>query len=364
MQSVSYGKEPFDLKLLLLRTLKNSGKLLALCALLTLVCGGAYLIKNVVLRTEKTYQATSLYKMDFANEAWGQFGTYINETTWNTWVKTDEFVGNVMKHLKEQGETALTEEDLRTMLTARLDSDVRMPCTVVTGTVPDQVLAVARAVEANMTKEFLQGVSADITAIRLVDAGKVEEVIPDVRPVRAYVLSLVLSLLFVYTLYFLWELSGDGLWLPACLRTRYGLAVLGTCESTECLANLKYRFREVQNIVVCPVSEDIDPMQVVKVLRDLELSEEMTVEEEAIHSFTAVPSPILSPQVCEKLREAEGVLLVVKAGRKSAGRLAHMLSLFQEQDVKVTAALLWEADEKLLNHYYCLDRMMNKRKTK
>ena len=54
------------------------------------------------------------------------------------------------------------------------------------------------------------------------------------------------------------------------------------------------------------------------------------------------------------MREADGVLLAVNAGRHSGRKLERVLEFFATQEIPVTAALLWEADEKLIRAYYSL----------
>lgn len=46
----SYAKEPFDLRLLLLRLGRNLWKILALTILGTVLFGGGYYVKNVLLQ--------------------------------------------------------------------------------------------------------------------------------------------------------------------------------------------------------------------------------------------------------------------------------------------------------------------------
>ncbi len=45
---------------------------------------------------------------------------------------------------------------------------------------------------------------------------------------------------------------------------------------------------------------------------------------------------------------------MVKAGGHSGRRLEYALDFLRQQDCQVTAALLWEADEKLIHWYYKL----------
>ena len=62
---VSYGKEPFDLRLMCLRLCRKLWKILAVTAVGTLLFGGGYYVKNVVLQPDPGYAASSTYKVEY-----------------------------------------------------------------------------------------------------------------------------------------------------------------------------------------------------------------------------------------------------------------------------------------------------------
>ena len=347
MWKAKFGKEPFDLRLTLLRMWKKLPMLTALVVLLTVLLGGGYYVKNVVFCPAKTYEAASVYKIEFANENWAQYGTYINETSWNTWVHTKEFLDYVQKHLtEEETQYEITEQELDSALSAKLLSDLRMPSTYVVTDDPGKSEAIARAVEKTMTGEFVAGVSADIASIRVVDPGKATEVYPDVRPKRAFILAAIVSVLFVFGIYLLLEIGDDSIWLPATLRTRYGLVPLGTIGDKYCKENLAYVFKDYEQVMIVPVQQEIDPVKV---------AERLSSMTDKPMQFIPVPSPSLEPAETESLRKAGGCLLAVKAGDRVGKPLEEVLHFLHTQDVKVTAVLLWEADEKLIRRYYRLN---------
>lgn len=65
-----------------------------------------------------------------------------------------------------------------------------------------------------------------------------------------------------------------------------------------------------------------------------------------------VPSPISHPESIRKLRGAEGILLVVGADAHGGRQFEYVLEHLRQQGCKVTAALLWKADERLIDWYY------------
>ncbi len=342
----SYGEEPFDLRLALLRMAFKFHWIIIATLIGTLLFGGGYYLKNIVFRPEKTYAATSTYKVDYANPDWAMYGTYINEATWNTWVHTKEFLDSVQLHLAQQENIQLTNKELTEMLSAKLASDLRVPSTIVTTRDAGQSIAIATAVEKAMEQEFAGNLAGDISAIRVIDpAVEAKEVQWDVRPVRAFVLSGILSCFFAVVIFLLKELGDDSIYLPATLRRRYGLPSLGTINSPELKANLDYTFRNMSKIAVCSVDDSINTTEVSQKLCKVEGTGNN-------NKYVPAPAVLLCPENCKFLREAEAVLLVVPSGPKVGKPLEYVLDFLQQQDCEIAGAILWNANERLLKTYY------------
>lgn len=362
-----YGKEPFDLRLTVLRLIRNLNKILVLTAVGTLLFGGGYYVKNVLLRPAPEYSVTSTYKVQYVVEPTQSGDYYINAATWETLVHTQEFTDAVLVHLQEIAYSEnvsmpeLTVEQLSAAISAKLPSDWHIPTTTVVTGQSEQSELIARAVELTMTNEFVEMMKAEVKTVAVLDSGVAEEVPLDVRPARAFVLSAVLSLLFVTTVFLLKEIGDDSIWLPATIRRRYGLAVLGTLNSVELSENIKFLFGDKEKVAVCTVDGNVNPAEVVAGLR--ERMQEKNVECAALtERWTAVPSPLLSPEVCAVLREADGILLVVKAGQHVGKPLEYVLEYFAQQECEITSVILWEADELLMKAYYCLPFLTEDRK--
>ena len=261
-------------------------------------------------------------------------------------------------------------------LSAALPSDFSIPVTKATTQDPGESIALAHAAEETMCGEFAESMP-EITRIKVLDHGDLAEaVVPDVRPVRAVILAAVLSLFFVVVIFLLWELSRDGIWLPATLRRRYGLHSLGTVESTGFAENVKYLLEkaDAHKIAVCGALPEGDPQEAVDRLRELQPAgrEQTSGRVQPIdREWIAVPSPLLCPESAETLRAADVVLLAVPAGATVGKRLEAVLEYLTAQDCKVDGAFLWNADETLIRSYYFLpmigsdtaDNDMNTRNT-
>ncbi len=398
----SYGKEPFNMRLTILRMIYKIPAIVGVTVLGTVVFGGGYYAKNVLLRNEHVYAATSTYRVDYDVEEAKDVGTvYINQYSWNTYLQTDMFLDAVQGHLMDalksstivpiQGEVQgnetvngwsnevlhMTKEELGAMLTATLASDLRVPTIAVTYDNPNVAVAVAAAVEATMVEEFVAEVT-EVVAIHVIDAGDTaEEVMPDVRVGRALALSAVLTGFFAIVFFLLKEVWEDGIWLPISVWKRYGVKAAGYvpkclrdeqaghAEKAEfgnynvCKAkiagavdalteNLAHFYREKSRVAVCPVTSKGNPEEVLQSLK--KCCPEIVGE-----GWFALPAPEICPEVCENLREADGILLVVPAGAHSGRKVEWTLEYLQQQDCEVTAAVLVDADERLIRNYYRME---------
>lgn len=360
----SYGKEPFDLRLAILCLCRNLWKILAVTVLGTVLFGGGYYVKNVLLQPRSGYAASSTYKVEYFENPNAAGAYYINEATWNSLIHTGEFLDGVETHLQEtadRGETkaaevlALGRESISNALSATLPSDFSIPVTKATLQDPEQSIALAEAVEETMCNEFAETI-AEIRLIKVLDHGnRAEAVVPDVRTLRAVILAAVVSLFLSVMVSLLWELSRDSIRLPATLRRRYGLNSLGTVNSTGFTENVKYLLQKASErkgvqeteeltVAVCGALPEADPQEIVTVL------------EKKLPGVTylAVPSPLLCPESGAALRKADVVLLAVPAGDYVGKQLEAVLEYLIPQDCPVTGAFLWNADERLIRRYYFL----------
>lgn len=388
MWEASYGKEPFDLRLTALRLIRNLNMIFALTVLGTLLFGGGYYVKNVLLGPAPAYSVTSTYKVQYVAEPAQAGDYYINETTWDSLVHTEAFLQGVQKHLQELAAegiaSELSMESLSAMLTAKLPSDWHIPTTTVVTEQPEKSMLIAAAVELTMEQEFVEMMGSEVASVQVLSHGTAaEEVLPDVRPFRAFVLSAIISLFFITVVFLLKETGDDSIWLPATLRRRYGLRVLGTLESPELAENISYFFRGKKRIAVCTVDERIDPAEAAKAIAaKAPLQEPKKPEEQKSAKVSAqnppadsredadnglsaetsqashtwewlpMPTPLLSPEVCRTLREMDGILLVVPAGAHAGKALEYVKEMLEQQDCNITAVILWKADEWLIRLYY------------
>lgn len=372
----SYGKEPFDLRLTVLRLLRQIHIVVIVTVLGVAVFGGGYYVKKVLLGGEKQYEITSVYHLEYDVEVEAEVTTvHINYATWNTYLQSDLFLDALLAHLESNNTMSdgsklkLTKAELGPMLEAFVQTDLRMPSVAVTTNDPEKSTLISKAVEAAMVQEMDENIR-EVTDIQLIDSGVAEEVIPDVRTGRALILSAILSFFFVVLYLLLKETWEDGIYLPSSILKRYGVKCVGgialgaalpdteksvaetekpetktTWTTKEMGENLAYFFGGKSKVALCPVSEDINPEVLLKKLQELHPE---TVGKE----WFATPAPLLCPEICSELRGADGILLAVNSGGNVGKQFERVLEFFGQQDCEVTAVILTDVDAALLKCYY------------
>ena len=359
----SYASEPFDLRLTILRMLRNLGKIVLLTLAGTLLFGGGYYVKNVLLGESVKYEQTITCKMEYTNPPVQSGDYYINDMTWNTYVDSEDFRNMLNESVTfissssfigDLDEWTEHEEGLTGALNATVASDIHVPSFTVSTPVAGKTEMLCKAVQEVLAGAFAESIP-EVASIRVMDVSEVVPVKPDVRPVRAVILAAVLSFFFVMVFFLLREIGADSIWLPATLRRRYGLSTVGTINSPELVENLRYILKEQRSVAVCTVDAKVDVKEVVKALQDktAEVTGDSKINK-LTKDWIAVEGELSASENTVFLHGADGVLLVVKAGLHSGKPLEYVLEFFATQDIQVSAAILWDADEALIRGYYIL----------
>lgn len=350
MQENQSIREPMDLRLLFLRLWKQAGKILLITLLGVIVLGGGYYWKEFI-HTPARYMATSLYQVEYVlDPVTGNEYTYINGTTWNQWLGTKEFLDLLYRNLEGSEDAAIDRDTMKGYLSARLQSDLRMPDTSVTTPDPELSLRLAAAVEKSMV-DFAQG-QKGIDNIRVVDPAAEAPAYTEAKPLNACILSAVLTFFLTVVILTIKELGSDSIWLPVTLQKRYGLRVLGTLNSWELKENTSYLLRYLRKAAVLPVGRETMDPAVMEALQ--KVAEPCRLE--------ALPCVERHPQISGQLRERDGLILVIEAGPHIGRRLDAALEYLKLQECLVTAALLAHADEQLIRRYYWKERLWESRK--
>ncbi len=359
----SYASEPFDLRLTLLRMVRNL-KWIALFTLAgTLVFGGGYYVKNVLLGDGVRYEMTITCKMEYTNPPVQTGDYYINDMTWNTYVDSESFkdmirrsvtIGTQSVFIDSLDNWTESEGGVAGSLSATVASDIHVPSVTVSTPVAAKTEILCRATQEVLTGVFAESLP-EVASISVLDVSEVTPVKPDVRPMRAVILAAILSCFFVVVFFLLREIGADSIWLPATLRRRYGLQVLGTVGGKELVENIRTMLKDQSSVAVCGGTEDVNVESVVAALQEklagaLDDKQAGRLDKDWI----PVAYPVANPKSTVFLHGADGVILVVKAGLHAGKPLEYILEYFAAQDIQVSATLLWDADEALIRSYYLL----------
>ena len=340
MSDNAWGKEPFDLRLTVLRMLRSLPGILLVTALITLLLGGGYFLKNVTFRQRVYIAATTLF-VEYADEDWATNGTYVNEYTWNAWLTQDEYTDRVLERL---GGT-ISKEKLEKGLSAKVPSDLRMVTISFGSTDKAEAERVIKAAGDAMAEDFAKGMK-DVAAIRVTDVDEGAENLKTIKPVRAIILSAVIGIFTAVMLFLLKELIFERIWLPEELTRRFGIKNAGLPGTDGEAANLAHFFEGKTKVAICPATAEVDSKALATKLSCKEALKSIT--------WIAEPAPLLSPESARSLKEADGVLLAVNAG-EDVKKLQLTLDFLAQQGVTVTASLLCEEDAWLLRCYYALE---------
>ncbi len=344
----NYGKEPFDMKLTVLRFVKNIWIPVIAALLGAAIVGGGYFLVRDVFGGPEEYAVTSTYYVEYGTDPQtGNEYTYTNAASWNNWIVTDWFVDRIWDSAVENGlqpeKYGVTKQDLPTFLSADLPTDLRIPTSKVTTTDPELTGILAEAVE----EVFVSFADAqkEMDAIRVVDTTEVYVVDKDIRTLRACILGAVLGLFFAVVGMLLYLVMDDGIYLPETFSCRYGIPALGAVYETNdglelskgTEENVAYLVKDCESVAVTSVEEDTDLKAVASLFKDKE--------------YVCVPGILQVPEAVEKLRGFSGVLLLAQAGVCNGKKIEHVLHELKVQDCKVLGVILTDADERLIGMY-------------
>ena len=318
-----YAKEPFDTKLFVLLFVKKIGLIIIVALVGGLLIGGGYDLKKVTFGGPVQYDITTTYYIDYAHqsEETGELYDYVNDATWKSWVVTDWFVDRAWQYALEAGfepeKYEIEKADLTEYFKADLPSDLRIP----TATVTTPYEEATRALNVALQKTFIafEEDHDEMSSIKVINETALAEADRDVRLGKATALGCVLGAfvaMFVVAGSIIWD---DTIRIPETFTYRYGVAMVGykgkgTDDWNE----------ETKEKLQCLLKER----------KPLELAVEQVLQRNP-----------------EELQKAEAIVLLVRAGEDRGKAIEYTLHELQVMNCKAEAALLTDADDKLIQIY-------------
>lgn len=368
MQECRYGKEPLDTRLFVLQLLRKLPVILLAAVLGALCVGGPYFLTKVTFGSAKEYEAVTDFYIDYAVKEDGAQHTYINQATWDQLVKDDVFTDKILIYMSWLGEAdektventplpdiekaaGITKQQLQGYLYATVLSDTRIVTTTVTTNDPALTMKIEKALVQAMFDFGEQ--QKEIAEVRIFqEPAEASLVIADVRTFRACMVGIV-SFVFVTVLYLcLYYALDEGIHIPATFERRFGIPMLGTIHSKE-LPVLAGKLLSEKPVLLA-ADKEVDPEQVKKALAEkkIETGEAYRPEElfERADSSTAKEEQTPVSKQTGDLSDKK-LLFIVKAGAHNGKQIEKTLNMCEKCKFDIAAALLWDADEKLIKAY-------------
>lgn len=328
MWECKYSKEPVDYRFIWLRFKKKIWIIpVAMLVGAIIVIGGHYLSRTID-NGGRVYQTESVFYIDFAEKGDGSEYEFINYYTWGELIHSDYFIDNLYSALDGK----YTREKLISSVSATIESDVRYLYVRVTTTVPADSLEIAAAFEPLVVN--FAGEQKEFSEIKLVNKGDTYIDSTKLRIGNAAVLGLVLGFVVSLVVVLLIIVLDTGIYIPATIERRYGLVSLGAECMSEFSINCDRILEGASKVAYVSIDGDKDNPD----LGDREVINAGDILSDA-SSITAIEN-------CDAL------VLGVKAGTRNDKMFERHVEELARLNIKITAVVLCDADEKFVNAYY------------
>ncbi|MBR6308137.1 MAG: hypothetical protein IKR39_05965 [Lachnospiraceae bacterium] len=329
MWECDYAREPLDYRLLCLRLIKKIWILPVAALIGMVVIGGSYHMSKLCFGHTRTYQTDSLLYIDFVDTSLGADYDFYNRYTWNEVVTTDFFVdyayeelgGRVSKDEIRQSAYATVESDVRYLMIRGINKDPQLSYDI------ERALEKATVAFADTKKEF-----KSITLVKHDDAAYDAS---NIRLKTAAVLGACVGLFAALVWWLVSSAADTSIYLPSTLEKRFKIKAIGAPSMSEYEENAKILLGGFNKVFLVPADDKTDVSGV-------------NLYREHINCL----NPVAEPSECEKLKDAECVVLAVKAGAHNGKRVERTLEEVLRVGAKVRAFVLVDEDVRLIKWYY------------
>lgn len=345
-----------DYRLIWLRFLRKIWILPVAALTGLLLVGAAYYYSRTAARGGRTYQAETIFYIDFAENLQGEEYDYYNYFTWGEVIHTDFFLDQICETLNGE----LSVEELSSYISATVDSDVRYLYVRYNTHSPELSLRLASIMEDLMPQ--FAGQRKEIASIEVVKAGDTAKDSSGVRLINACFLGACLGLALSVFGILVSLIVDTAVYLPSTIERRYHIVCLGAPCMPEFLPNWQRYLNGASRVALVCVDEGIRT-------EDLEglgaparpdgdgmsagrRGEETGRETAEYNERIVCRNPVEHPEELEKIRTCDKAVLCLTAGRKNHEAFTRLMEQLARQEIPVAAAVLISADEKLISAYY------------
>lgn len=367
-----YLNRGMDLKRLALYLQKKIW-LVIMLAILGATCGG--IIYQVVrsMRMPVEYEAVSKLYISFGHDESGEVYQYYNGYTWNDLLDTDSILDIVMTALP-----GYERRQVQDATTAEILSDIRLLTITVKGDNEKFVREIQDAVE-NGLREYARE-SKELDQIEVIRSGAPERVYWDDRTTSACVTgAILLGVLAMLVIGFNYVLD-EAVYVQEDVEKKYSFKALGILTRNqkglqpyagELKANIHYIMGEKRSFAILDMDNhgDLRKLEIERLLNRTDtdgfgrnvqvdegfswhIPEEENSEPKGEWEVIAFNENILSEEECRKIREIEGVIILLPFGKDTGRKTSRILSFLRNQDCQVLGMVIEQADEEFLNRYF------------
>ena len=215
-------REGIDSKALLVCFLRKMKYLLLTGVTGAILGSGLYLLITVIHNIDPVYEKETEFYVDFEDKNWEAMHHY-NDYTWNDVIATDLILGEVMKTLGEDFYTS--REEVKSMISARIYSDVRYLTVNVIGVTAAKVETVSNALSEALINFGIS--KSEFDSISLIENNPVQKHKVEYFSIRACLLSAILAMMFATFLWLIDFCVGDSFYTKQAVSKALQLSALG-----------------------------------------------------------------------------------------------------------------------------------------
>lgn len=328
---MKYANEGMDCKKLLLLFIRKIWVVVLAAILGAALGGGIYLFHHLALSGNREYEAISKLYLYFTPDGTGDVYQSYNGYTWNDLMSTSKILDGTMSYLPD----TYTEEEVIAATKASILSDIRLLTITITTSDPNRAWEILKATDRSLVEMGER--EREFTEIEVIAEKEAKLVTVDSRLLQAdlsgLVIVLILSLIAMALVYVL----DDRIYVPGDLKCITELPFVGF-QFTDKMEKGKNSGEEALIEKLCADME-LNCTHMMKengTLDTLELSKKISVTEE----------------VCDKLRKADGVILVIPYGKIDRTSLAYRIDQLTLQECKPVGIIIKNADMRFMKWYY------------
>lgn len=352
MENQRYMREGIDVKRLFLLMKNKIWLFAAITAAGVLLGCGIYLLVTQVLMPAREYQSVSKVYLTFACDPEDYNELSYNGYTWNDLMATDPILNVTMEKLPAE----VDRDTVIAATKAEILSDIRLLTITITTTQAELTTQIMAATQESLV--HLGEKDPLFEKIEIYSTTEPKLIVWDNRMLQAGMTGGMIALAAIIIGILFWYLLDDSIYVASDAERRYQVPTLGiftadepgTFQSfgNEFFANVTYLCRGCKNIALVS-ADDAGDTQKVSRLIDKVISAGQPAEE---MNFIPMEMPEDAPEVYEKIRNTDGVIVTVRFGKRNGKRTERALSNLQKQDCQVLGIIIAEAEPEFLKAYY------------